>query len=83
MLQNTEWCNDKKDNPEKLETQRTQDVEKKTKTQHNKHWTPPYANKTYVLSQTTGGKDKPNIAFMMEDYHKKMICKRSINIWTI
>jgi hypothetical protein len=32
MLQNTEWCNDKKDNPEKLETQRTQDVEKKKNT---------------------------------------------------
>jgi hypothetical protein len=48
----------------------------KTKTQHNMHLTPPYTNRTYVLSQTTGGKDKPNIAFMMEDYHKKMICKR-------
>ena len=35
----------KKDNPEKLETQGTQDKENKTKTQHNRSWTPLYANK--------------------------------------
>jgi hypothetical protein len=35
----------KKDNPEKLATQVTQDEEKQTKTQHNICWTPLYANK--------------------------------------
>ena len=58
MLQNTEWCNDKKDNPEKLETQRTQDVEKKKKTQHNMHWTPPYANKTCIHPPTNNWRQR-------------------------
>jgi hypothetical protein len=39
----------KKDNPEKLATQGTQDEENqkktKTKTQHNMHWTPLCENK--------------------------------------
>ena len=62
MLRNTKRCNKKRDNPEKPETQGTQDEEKnKTKTQHNMHLTTPYANKIYVLPQTTGGKDEPNI----------------------
>ena len=71
----------KKDNPEKPETQGPQDEEKKnkTKTQHNMHLTPPYGNKTYVLPQTTGGKDEPNIVFMREDYHQKLICKRKLD----
>ena len=32
------------ENPEKLATQGTQEEEKQTKTQHNKCWTPLYAN---------------------------------------
>jgi ABC-type Fe3+-citrate transport system substrate-binding protein len=35
----------KMENPEKLATQGTQEEEKQTKTQHNKCWTPLYANK--------------------------------------
>jgi hypothetical protein len=34
MLQNTDWGNKKKDNPEKAETQGTQD-EEKSKQKHN------------------------------------------------
>ena len=42
----------------------------KTKIQHNKCWTPLYpkkinnVNKTWILLETTGGKDEPNIVFM-------------------
>jgi hypothetical protein len=61
------------------ETGNTRRRKNKTKTQHNMHLTPPYANKTYVPPQTTGGKDEPNIVFMMEDYHKKLICKRKLD----
>ena len=56
MLRNTKRCNKKRDNPEKPEIQGKQDEEKK----QNKNTT-PYANKIYVLPQTTGGKDEPNI----------------------
>lgn len=36
--------NQKTDNPEKLETQNTQDEEKSNKPQHNTCWTPLYEN---------------------------------------
>ena len=60
------------DNPEKVATLGTQDTRRrqtKQKTQHNICWTPQYAhtnnvNRTWVLLQTTGGKDEPNIVFM-------------------
>ena len=47
MLGNTEYGQSKIDNPEKMETQGTQNEDKKYKTQHNKCWTPlyMYANK--------------------------------------
>ena len=57
----------KKDDPEKLATQGTQDEEKQSKTQHNMCWTPPHANKykqrkqDMIPIQTTGRKDEPNI----------------------
>ena len=58
----------KKDITVKLETQGTQDENKKT--QHNMCWTPLMqtntnnVNKTCALLQTTGDRDEPNIVFM-------------------
>ena len=46
-------------------------MKNKTKTKHNMCWTPLCAikykqcNKTWHLLQTTGGKDEPNIVFML------------------
>ena len=78
MLQNTDWGDKKKgQSRESGNTGHTRRRKIKTKTQHNMHLTPPYANKTYVPSQTTGGKDEPNIVFMREDYHQKLILKGS------
>ena len=59
----------KKDNPEKLATYGRQDKEKQ-KQRHNRHY---YAqtctnnvHKTCTLLQTSGGKDEPNIVFMLK-----------------
>ena len=44
----------------------------KTKTQHTICWTPLHTynvNKTWALQQTTGGKDEPNIVFLMRKSH--------------
>jgi hypothetical protein len=42
------------------------------------HLTPTYANKTYILSQTTGGKDEPNIVSMREEYQSKLIILKDL-----
>jgi hypothetical protein len=76
MLQNTEWGDKKKgQSRESRNTGHTRRRKNKTKTQHNMHLTSPYANKTYVPSQTTGGKGEPSIVFMKEDYHQQLILK--------
>jgi len=54
------------DNPEKLKKYGTPDDEQQNKNTHNVYWTLLYAStnnvsKTWVLLQTTGGKDEPNI----------------------
>ena len=53
----------KKDNPEKLATQGTQDEEKHNTmcVRHHYVYMQTNTNKTRVLLQTTGGKDEPNI----------------------
>jgi hypothetical protein len=33
----------------------------------------------YILPQTTGGKDEPNIVSMREEYQSKLICKRKLD----
>jgi hypothetical protein len=55
-------------------------VEEKTKQKHNTicvghYHTQANPNKTYVLSQTFVGKDEPNIVYMREEYHQKLIGK--------
>ena len=80
MLQNTEWGNKKKkDNPKKPATQGTQD-EEKTKQKLNPICIGHHHTQTRhtFMPQTTGGKDEPNIVFMREEYHKKLICKRKL-----
>ena len=64
--ENTEGAIKKKDNPEKLATQGTQDGEKrKNTTQYVLDQTNTnHVNKTCTLLQTTGGKDEPNIVLM-------------------
>ena len=54
------------DNQEKLKKYGTPDDEQQNKNTHNVYWTLLCAstnnvNKTWVLLQTTGGKDEPNI----------------------
>ena len=55
------------DNPKKLATLGTQDTGQRQTEQKTQHYMQTYTNnvnKTWVLLQTTGGKDEPNIVFM-------------------
>ena len=64
MLENFRRSNKKKDNPEKMATQGTQDEEKHNTICVGHHYTQANTNnvnKTCALLQTTGGKDELKI----------------------
>ena len=72
MLKNTEGQS-QMDNPRKLATQDKQGEEEQSKTHnticvghHFAQTNTTEANKTWTLLQTTGGKDEPNIVFMLK-----------------
>ena len=83
MLENTEGAI-KMDNPEKLATWGTQNVEKQDKNtaqcvgHHYAQANTNNVNKTWALLQTTGGKDKPNIFFMWKSLRTSQHGTRNI-----
>jgi len=57
-------------NGQPIDTGNTGHTRQRITKQKQISWTPLYANKTWTLLQTTGGKDEPNIVCMRKSWRR-------------